>query len=208
MLLMLGKSPTSRDVETHRDHPNLGTLVTPSNGAVPNPEIPWACDNDAFGGFDEAAEKRYLAMLNRIRNIDGCMWVAAPDVVGNATETLIQFYRWYTDIAAWGKPIALVGQDGMQPDDVPWLEIDCLFIGGTTEWKLGWEAHRLAQEAIYHGKLVHMGRVNTWRRIQYAKAIGCDSFDGTKFARFTDMYLEKALELAGHNSQRMFDFDD
>ena len=34
-------------------------------------------------------------------------------------------------------------------------------------------------EAKAHGKWVHMGRVNSLKRLQYAAAIGCDSADGT-----------------------------
>lgn len=36
----------------------------------------------------------------------------------------------------------------------------------------------------------HMGRVNSLRRIRYAKSIGCDSVDGSALAMFTDTYLE------------------
>lgn len=204
MLLMLGKSPSSKDVVAHRTHPNLGTLVTPSNGAVPVPSIPWACDNDAFNGFSEAA---FVAMLNRVRSVEGCLWVAVPDVVADAGATLEQFDDWRAEVAGRNYPVALVGQDGMTPDDVPWPSIDCLFIGGSTEWKLGPAARQLASEATARGKLVHMGRVNTWRRMRYARAIGCDSFDGTKFARFTDTYLEKALEVAGQNQQGIMEME-
>ena len=39
------------------------------------------------------------------------------------------------------------------------------------------------------GKWVHMGRVNSTRRIRYAASIGCDSVDGTKWVRWRDRYL-------------------
>lgn len=48
-----------------------------------------------------------------------------------------------------------------------------------TEWKLGPVAASIAREAKARGKWVHMGRVNSERRMRYAASIGCDSVDGT-----------------------------
>lgn len=62
---------------------------------------------------------------------------------------------------------------------MPWDEFDALFIGGTTRWKLSEAAHELAAEAKRRGKWLHMGRVNSWPRMQIASAMGCDSVDGT-----------------------------
>ena len=62
---------------------------------------------------------------------------------------------------------------------MPWDDFDALFIGGTTDWKLGDGAAQLVREAKRRGKWVHMGRVNSLRRMIYAESIGCDSADGT-----------------------------
>jgi hypothetical protein len=51
------------------------------------------------------------------------------------------------------------------------------------------------------GKWVHMGRVNTDRRIRYAAAIGCDSIDGTKWVRWRDAYLNDGLRKVGADVQ-------
>lgn len=67
----------------------------------------------------------------------------------------------------------------MTPAMVPWEAIDAMFIGGTTAWKLGEAARELAGVAKAHGKWLHMGRVNSERRVMYAKLVGCDSVDGT-----------------------------
>lgn len=48
-----------------------------------------------------------------------------------------------------------------------------------TEWKLGEAAARLVAAAKARGLWVHMGRVNSYKRIAYAASIGCDSSDGT-----------------------------
>jgi EAL domain-containing protein (putative c-di-GMP-specific phosphodiesterase class I) len=70
-----------------------------------------------------------------------------------------------------------------------WDEIDCLFIGGSTEWKLGPAAAELVAIANSLGKWVHMGRVNSERRYRYAEAIGCDSVDGTYLTYGPDKLL-------------------
>lgn len=93
-----------------------------------------------------------------------------------------------------GLPIAFVAQDGCEVGLVPpWWMFDALFIGGTTEWKLGHTAARLVAEARARGKWTHMGRVNTLRRLRYADAIGCDSVDGSSWARWRRTYLDDGL---------------
>jgi hypothetical protein len=78
---------------------------------------------------------------------------------------------------------------------------DALFIGASTEWKLGPSAEALVAQAKDRGKWVHMGRVNSHRRIRYAASIGCDSVDGTKWVRWRDAYLDSGLKLVGESVQ-------
>lgn len=94
-------------------------------------------------------------------------------------------------IRTLGYPAALVAQDGLEHLDVPWDDFDALFIGGSTEWKLGKAAARLVAEAKRRGKHVHMGRVNSRRRWSYAEHIGCDSVDGTFLAFGPDANLRR-----------------
>ena len=117
------------------------------------------------------------------------MFVTAPDVVGDARETLRRFWEWRDELD--GLPIALVGQDGLE--DPPWEAFQAFFVGGTTEWKLGQQAARLVQEANERGKWVHMGRVNSYERGRYARWLGCDSIDGTQFSWFRDAKLPSYL---------------
>lgn len=74
-----------------------------------------------------------------------------------------------------------------------WDELDALFIGGTTAWKLGRHARTLVREAKLRGKHVHMGRVNSGARWRYAEHIGCDSVDGTYLVFGPDENLPKLL---------------
>ena len=86
---------------------------------------------------------------------------------------------WLPRIRALGLPAALVAQDGLEELEVPWDTFDVLFIGGSDAFKLGPAAAQLVAEAKARGKRVHMGRVNSWKRMSYADAIGCDTADGT-----------------------------
>lgn len=180
----------------------LGRLVVPKDCARVDETaglgIPWAADNGAFGEFDEPA---FLRMLKSIAFVPDCLFVACPDVVGDAHETLRQYGRWYAEIMFHGLEPALVAQDGLTVDTAPWDEIRVLFIGGTTEWKLGADAAELVAEAKRRGLHVHMGRVNTARRARYAASIGCDSFDGSKFSRFTETYIADGLAWARAGAQ-------
>jgi hypothetical protein len=76
---------------------------------------------------------------------------------------------------------------------MPWPWFDVLFLGGSTAWKLGPAARRLTAEAKARGKRVHMGRVNSLRRLRYADATGCDSADGTFLAFGPDVNLPALL---------------
>src|SRR5207245_5613217 len=93
--------------------------------------------------------------------------------------------RVFPHIRALGLPAALVAQDGvtdcMRPEH--WDEFDVLFLGGSDDFKLGWEAAEITRRARMVGKWVHMGRVNSLKRMRIAQAIGCDSADGT-YIRF------------------------
>ncbi len=200
VMILVSKAPNS--LREYWGHPSYGALETPRTGSDLTDYAAqggqWAADNDAYSDWDE---ERWVRMLDRLEGVPGCMWVSAPDVVGNHTETLIRFYDYWKVIDSYGYPIALVGQDGMVPSDVPWNLVDCIFIGGTTEWKMGEQAWDLVDAAKAHDKLVHMGRVNSRRRLRYAKAIGCDSVDGTKYARFSDTWLAQDLEFAHLDAQ-------
>lgn len=54
---------------------------------------------------------------------------------------------------------AYVLQDGQEHLPVPWEEIDAVFIGGSTAWKLGPHAARLVAQARARSKHCHLGRV-------------------------------------------------
>lgn len=157
----------------------LGMMATPAEGKSPAEAQVWAADNGCFGkGYP--GDDAYLAWLAKhAQHADRCLFATAPDVVGDAAATLERSAPFYAPIRALGYPVALVAQDGLTPNAVPWAQIDALFIGGSTAWKLGPEARELIAEASARGLFVHIGRVNSQRRIRYAQFVGADSVDGT-----------------------------
>lgn len=188
MLLVSGATTTIRPLVQSR--PDIfGVLAVPGDRNSLPEQGAWAGDNGAFSGFVEAP---FLAMLNKhLWARERCLFVAAPDVVGDCAATGALFDTWGGRIRDRGYRVALVAQDGLTWDTTPWDDLDAIFIGGSTEFKLGADAARIAVEAQLLGKWVHMGRVNTARRLHYAAAVGCDSVDGSGWSRFPTSMLER-----------------
>jgi hypothetical protein len=170
-------------------HPLIGQLMRPGNGNVPFLDV-WAADNGAYAGFDA---EPFVAMLERLRAFAGCRWVACPDVVGDAAATLRLFAEWAPRIRELGYRVAWVAQDGATPQTAPWADLDCVFIGGSTAWKLSRESLALCEAAKRRGKWLHVGRVNRQRRTRWAFDAGADSIDGTGFSRWPDTLLPGAV---------------
>lgn len=180
----------------------LGQIVTPAAGNRLESGRRWCADNAAFsGGYP--GDDAYLAWLEARAPMAGdCAFAVAPDVPFDAAATLALSAPMLPRIRALGYQVALCAQDGLEHLTVPWGDFDVLFLAGSTEWKLSKAARDLAFEAKVRGKWVHMGRVNSWRRLQYAAAIGCDSADGTFLAFGPDRNLPQLLEwLDGLGSQ-------
>jgi hypothetical protein len=188
LLLVSGATATKK---RHR----VGELIVPGAGNAPDAlhlqPGRWAMDNGAFSDFDAGA---FVAMLEAFYGRTGCRFVSAPDRVGDAHQTAVQWPFWSKVIRGVGFPPALVAQDGLTVGDVPWSEIGALFIGGFTEWKLGPQAQTLISYAKTRGLWVHMGRVNTRRRIWDAARMGCDSFDGSGYSKWPDINIPKGLQ--------------
>lgn len=196
MLLVSGATATvSRHLAQGERY--LGELMRPGNGNVPTPRTTWAIDNGAYTGFDAA---EFCKTLERLQEFDRehCRWCAAPDVVGDSQATGVLFRQWEPKIRRYGYPVALVAQDGIKVRDVPWDSIDALFIGGGTDWKEGPDAARVGRAALERGKRLHMGRVNTIRRMRIARCIGCDSIDGGCFSEYPDEKIPWALDVLAH----------
>lgn len=187
-LMVSGTTKTVRRLAaTHADR--LGMLLTPNNrnsvDSVVSIGLPWCIDNGAYSGFDE---ERFLRLVLRAAGQPGLLWIVAPDVVADAAATLGRWSIWRERLA--GMPLAFVGQDGQEERQLP-DDAQAFFIGGSTAWKLSRAAADLAMEAKRRGWWVHMGRVNSRKRIHYAISAGCDSIDGSSASMFGDKYIHK-----------------
>lgn len=192
MLLVSGSTRTVRDLAETRPE-RLGHLLTPRNrnsvASLVRTGLPWAVDNGAFSGFDADA---FRSLVRRAAGQPRLLWVVCPDVVADARATLDLFDQWQPELSGMGLPVAFVLQDGQEDLSLP-ADFDCLFIGGTTEFKLSEAAADLVTEAKGRGAWVHMGRVNSLKRMRHAQAIGCDSIDGSSASMFGDKYIHRYL---------------
>jgi hypothetical protein len=151
--------------------PRSGWLWAADNGCGPLPD-------GSTRPFDEARWRDWLAGdLPR----SGCLFAVVPDVVADAQATLDRFDEYAGYVRDLRYPVGFAAQDGLENLTVPWDRFDCLFIGGSTEWKLGETARSFAAEARSRNKWVHVGRVNSDKRFRsWARA--ADSCDGTYIA--------------------------
>jgi hypothetical protein len=159
-------------------------LLTPlTRFNLTDPSGRFAIDNGAYSGFPA---KAFVSLLEReYPRRNQCQFVCAPDVVGSALRTLELFRHWRSKLVGW--PVALVAQDGLENHAIPWHEIDAVFIGGTTDWKMGRYAIETIRAAQAMGKWVHAGRVNTPGRWEHFEKLGVDSIDGSGLARYSWM---------------------
>lgn len=193
-----------------RAHPKLGFIITPATGYRLPDGIPWCADNGCFSQPESFDLDRYLAWLeSRADQRADCLFAIAPDRLADAEATLALYVDSGPAIRSLGYQAALVAQDGLELLDVPWDGLDCLFIGGSTRWKLSEPAYQLGMAAKRRGKWVHMGRVNGMGRLRAAAGAGFDSADGTKLAFGPDVHLPLVLRwLDTVNAQRGMFADD
>lgn len=186
-------NPCTDDVRDEMSAGRLGCIVTPKQGNVTFPDE-WdvIADNGCFSDrWEEREWKRWLLDLPRTVRFAVC-----PDVVdltGRPThvETLERWRRLGPMIDRHGFTPAFVCQPGCTPDTVP-DDAPVLFLGGTTEWKLGHVASAITA-AHRTERWVHMGRVNSRRRFRVGRQMGCHSADGTYLTRGPDKNLPKLL---------------
>lgn len=169
---------------------------------------PWAADNGCFSnnGFD--IDKWWGWLVDNAHRADTCVFATAPDVVGDHQATLKRSLPWLPKIRQIGYKAAFVAQDGATDKTIPWDSFDVLFIGGSTDFKLGSTARHLCKEAKRRGKWIHVGRVNSGRRFQLCATsiesggMGADSCDGTYLKFGPDINLPKLLSwIHAHRSQ-------
>ena len=163
-------------------------LLVSATGSLRAEGFQYALDNGAWTAYQQRHPfdvKRFEVALARMGA--GADWTVVPDVVAGGLESLRFSLSWLPRVLA-ASPLALLAvQDGMAVDDVlPHIVggRTGIFVGGSTEWKL-----RTIDEWAGVGRLagcwVHVGRVNSARRISACAVAGVTSFDGTSASRYS-----------------------
>lgn len=177
-MLYLGTTPYEPLVQQMLRNHELGLMVGLDSN-LPKPGWIWAMDNGCFA--KTWTEEKWKYRLSKDLPRAGCLFAVVPDVVGDHARTLELFGQYVDFVRSQRYPVAFVAQNGAKPEEVPWDDFDCLFIGGDNEFKMGDMAFRLAQQARESGKWVHVGRVNSMRRLRLWSPYA-DSVDGTHIA--------------------------
>lgn len=178
----------------------IDTMTGPYQGNVLPAGAWWAADNGKFaatgprsGWLGHGRWFEWLAGQVERYSAGLCRFAVAPDVPFDAAGTLDESVPWLAEIRTLGIPAAFAAQNGCDLLGLPWDDLDVVFLAGDTAWKTGPVAHRLTVEAHERGKWVHMGRVNSRKRLWTARSFGCDSVDGTYLAFGPDINLGRLL---------------
>jgi hypothetical protein len=185
-------NPSTSAVRSAMDAGRIGCITSPRQGnAVDFGRWDVIADNGCFSDrWDPARWEEWGASLPPVR------FVVCPDVVGDHTSTIERWERWAPVIAGWGQTPAFVCQDGATPGTV--ADADVLFLGGSNAFKLGAEAWAICRR--WRGsRWLHMGRVNSRRRLVTAASMGCRSVDGTFLAFGPDKNLPRLLGWLDHH---------
>jgi len=186
-------------------------LIVSAKGVLRHEGFRYGLDNGAWTShqrnqpFDVTAFEQAVDVLGA-----GADWIVLPDVVLDGPRSLAMALDWLPrlsggELAHVRKLIAV--QNGLSPEEVrPYLSpLVGVFVGGDDGWKeknLGrWAA--LAKSCQTY---VHVGRVNTARRIRLCADAGVDSFDGSSVSRYalTIGPLNRAVETG--RAQLRFNF--
>ncbi|MGH9823884.1 MAG: hypothetical protein ACREDR_11615, partial [Blastocatellia bacterium] len=127
--------------------PDVGVMVgyrksqSVANGTNRLSRTLWAADNGCFTD-PNLNVSAYLAWLQRLQRWqETCLFATAPDVVGDCEQTWERSRPVLPANRKLGYAAALVAQDGIEDKAIPWDAFDCLFVGGSTEWKLSTNTH-------------------------------------------------------------------
>lgn len=180
-----------------------GQLLTPLTRYA-SAGCTFAIDNGSFSRFDA---RGFTRMIQREEsNQDKCLFVAVPDVVGNARRTMEIWHRRHKFVQHW--PMALVAQDGIEDMDIPWDDMKAIFIGGRDPWKDSQAALDIVKTAKVLGVHVHVGRVNTERRFRLFDEAGADTCDGSGVARYDHMLEAITAGMEANPQSTLFECEE
>lgn len=173
----------------------LGQLLTPDVGNVALEDVTLGVDNGCFpyrDNPDEWPPEPWIRALERAPRASRFAVVA--DVVFDHVRTVDRWREWSPIVRDLGHRPAFAVQNGIVDvaRDVP-DDAEAIFVGGDNRLKYGPEAIAASHVARDRGLWLHLGRVNSLRRLRWAFALRCDSVDGTFLTRAPDKNLPRLL---------------
>jgi hypothetical protein len=199
VLYLTGCIPSKQHLRDSLTDAGFGAMLTPfSQRATPDDKWAWAADNGCFA--ERWDETKWFTWLRSKASPESALFATVPDVVGSHAGTLERWWQWHDAVADLGYKPAFVLQDGVVLEEIPWAQMGALFIGGTTDFKLSETSREVTQMAKERGKWVHMGRVNSQKRIRLAYEWGCDSVDGTFLAFAPDYNTPRLIKLMANGT--------
>ena len=146
----------------------------------------YALDNGAWTSYRRGEPFDAIAFTKAVEWLGPlAQFVVAPDVIAGGQVSLSLSRSWLLPLLDCCPRVLIPVQDGLEPADLAPLASERvgIFVGGTTRWKIEnlilWG--RFASE---FGCYLHVGRVNTARRIRLCGLAGANSFDGSSASRF------------------------
>ena len=162
-------------------------LLVSAAGCLRHEGFRFALDNGAWSAYTQGRPFNVQAFSVALRKLGSrADWTVLPDIVAGGIPSLELSLSWMRAVLDESPTALLAVQDGMEPSDVRGFlgQRVGLFVGGSTAWKLrtldAWGA--LGRDV---GCWVHVGRVNSARRISNCVVAGAHSFDGTSASRFS-----------------------
>jgi hypothetical protein len=193
MIAYASRTGTKRNLEALR---RAGwRLMISAKGVLRHEGFRYALDNGAWHAFTNKLpfdEASFLAAFDKLGQ--GADFVVLPDIVAGAERSLVFSMNWAHRLDR-SCPQLLAVQDGMTVEMVAPLVGPArgIFVGGSDQFKeitLPIWGDLARQRQAY----LHVGRVNTKRRIFLCEAAGADSFDGSGPSRYASElgYLDNA----------------
>jgi hypothetical protein len=184
LIAYASRTGTRRNLAALRSHD--WRLLVSAKGVLRHEGFPYALDNGAWTAYQQGRPFDERAFVVALRQLGvGADWTVLPDIVMGGPASLDMSLRWMRTVLDESPRALLAVQDGMTVADVRcFLGARVgIFVGGSTAWKLATLAE-WAQIGREIGCWVHVGRVNTARRIALCVQAGATSFDGTSASRF------------------------
>ena len=159
-------------------------MVSPNSHGHCGGEFNYALDNGACHAFQHKLPFDEAAFLETYRELGpGADFCVLPDIVAGGLSSLEYSVKWLPRLNEC--PNYLAVQDGMTAADVAPVanDVEGIFVGGTSKWK---EESLPTWGKFAHdtGIKLHVGRVNTKRRVHLCEAAGAGSFDGSSVSRY------------------------